>query len=72
LGAGTNAKDIRMNRPETRLKRLEATLRQKDDYITKDRGPVAGKKDYPINIHRSRGWKVLLTYYKLRDKILGR
>lgn len=50
----------------------EAVIKAKDDHIRNLETLVKERESTLNNIYRSRGWKVLTIYYKVRDKILRR
>lgn len=79
LKAVMKEKDIRIRNLEVGLGRLEtrecspdAPTQNKDDRILELESLLRESESALKRIYESRGWKVLTTYYKVRDKILLR
>ena len=54
---------------QTQLGNLEAGIREKDNHIS-NLGDLIRQKEAALNhIYSSHGWKALLIYYRVRDKI---
>ena len=56
--------------PNPQVEKLEADSREKDVRIRNIESLLKEKETTLNNIYKSRSWKALLMYYKLRDRIL--
>ncbi len=83
LEAAINGKDIQIREKDARIEDLEAAINGKDARIEDLQAAINGKEariedlqgatsekdDALNNIYSSHGWKTLLFYYKVRDRI---
>ena len=65
----TKVQDIRTPQLETCVRGLEAAIREKDSHIQYIESVLKEKETALNNIYKSRGWKALLIFYKLIEKI---
>ena len=80
LEAGTKEKDRYISDLETAIINLHSVIKAKDQYISSVSSAIelVNQKDHYIrslestltHIHNSHGWKFLLLYYRVRDKLL--
>lgn len=64
--------DDQVKNLETRIKNLETAIKDKDNHIRNIEALLKERETTLNNIYKSRGWKALIVYYKLKARILGR
>jgi glycosyltransferase involved in cell wall biosynthesis/SAM-dependent methyltransferase len=56
---------------EAQIANLENALQEKEAYAAYLESAIRGKEEILNNIYNSRGWKVLLTFYRFKNKIFS-
>jgi glycosyltransferase involved in cell wall biosynthesis len=63
-------KDVALAGKDSNIRKLEGMITEKDSRISQLESQLTAQETALSAIHKSRGWKALSAYYKLRDKLI--